>query len=213
VRIATGRDRGGTRLSQAIAGATGIVLAGGGSRRFGSDKLAVAVEGIPLLHHPILRLAEVCREVIVVLAPGAEEPSTPLAAPVRLVRDASEGQGPLIGVLAGLSDVGTEWALVAGGDMPTLQTSVLLEMLTVAGQAGVDAVVLQDGDRFRPLPLVLRSRPAREAAHALVHTGERRLRALADALRTAVIDEPTWLALDPRRATLRDIDEPGDLAR
>jgi molybdopterin-guanine dinucleotide biosynthesis protein A len=192
-------------------GATGIVLAGGRSTRFGSDKLAVPVEGVPLLHHPILRLAEVCREVLVVLAPDAEEPSTPLAVPVRLVRDASDGQGPLAGVLAGLSEVGTDWALVAGGDMPTLQTSVLLEMLRVGARADVDAVVLLDGDRSRPLPVLLRSRPARQAAHSLLHAGERRLRALPDALRTAAIDEPTWVGLDPQRATLRDVDEPSDL--
>jgi molybdopterin-guanine dinucleotide biosynthesis protein A len=200
----------GTGPSQ-TTGATGIVLAGGRSTRFGSDKLAVPVEGVPLLHHPILRLAEVCREVLVVLAPDAEEPSTPLAVPVRLVRDASDGQGPLAGVLAGLSEVGTDWALVAGGDMPTLQTSVLLEMLRVGARADVDAVVLLDGDRSRPLPVLLRSRPARQAAHALLHAGERRLRALPDALRTAAIDEPTWVGLDPQRATLRDVDEPSDL--
>jgi hypothetical protein len=47
--------------------------------------------------------------------------------------------------------------------------------------------------------------------HTLLHAGERRLRALSDALRTAVIDESTWLALDPERRTLRDVDEPGDL--
>jgi molybdenum cofactor guanylyltransferase len=200
-------------LSQTTGGVTGIVLAGGGSTRFGSDKLAAVVEGIPLLHHPILRLAEVCREVVVVLAPDAAEPSMPLAVSVRLVRDASEGEGPLAGLLAGLSEVDTDWALVAGGDMPTLQTSVLLEMLTVAAQAGVDAVVLEDRDRVRPLPMVLRSRPAGEAAHALLHAGARRLGALPDALRTAVIDEPTWLDLDPQRATLHDVDEPGDLER
>ncbi|MBA3691764.1 MAG: molybdenum cofactor guanylyltransferase, partial [Actinobacteria bacterium] len=154
MRIANASSREETSLSQTTGGATGIVLAGGGSTRFGSDKLAALVEGIPLLHHPILRLAEVCREVVVVLAPDTDEPSMPLAVPVRLVRDASQGEGPLAGVLAGLSDVGTDWALVAGGDMPALQTSVLLEMLAVAGRAGVDAVVLQDADRFRPLPLV-----------------------------------------------------------
>jgi hypothetical protein len=27
----------------------------------------------------------------------------------------------------------------------------------------------------------------------------------------AVIDEATWTALDPQRATLRDVDEPADL--
>jgi molybdenum cofactor guanylyltransferase len=166
---------------------------------------------MPLLHHPILRLAEVCREVVVVVAPDAAEPALPLAASARVVRDTVEGEGPLAGVLAGLSECGTDWAFVAGGDMPDLRTAVLLEMLTVAGEAGADAVALEDGDRFRPLPLVLRVAPAREAAHTLLHAGERRLRALPEALRTAVIDEPTWSALDPERGTLRDIDESGDL--
>jgi molybdopterin-guanine dinucleotide biosynthesis protein A len=189
------------------------VLAGGRSARFGSDKLAATLDGIPLLHHPVLRLAEVCREVLVVVAPGGEDPALPLAAPARVVRDATEGEGPLAGVLAGLTETVTDWALVAGGDMPDLRTAVLLEMLRVAGESGADAVALQDGDRLRPLPLVLRSAPAREAAHALLHSGERRLRALPEALRTAVIDEPTWVGLDPERATLRDVDEPDDLDR
>ncbi len=30
---------------------------------------------------------------------------------------------------------------------------------------------------------------------------------------TAVIDVPTWTALDPERRTLRDVDTPEDLAR
>ena len=76
----------------------------------------------------------------------------------------------------------------------------------------VDAVALQDGDRFRPLPSLVRVAPARDAAHALLHAGERSLRSLLDALRVAVIDEPTWTALDPARRTLFDVDEPGDLA-
>lgn len=187
------------------------MLAGGRSTRFGSDKLAAIVEGMPLLHHPVLRLAEVCREVLVVVAPGGVDPGLPLAAPARVVRDATEDQGPLAGVLAGLNETVTDWALVAGGDMPGLRTSVLLEMLRVAGESGADAVALQDGDRLRPLPLVVRSAPTREVAHALLHSGERRLRALPESLRTAVIDERTWVGLDPDRATLRDVDEPGDL--
>jgi hypothetical protein len=48
-------------------------------------------------------------------------------------------------------------------------------------------------------------------AHTLLHAGRRRLRDVLDALRTAVIDEATWTALDPERRTLVDIDEPQDL--
>ena len=190
---------------------TGIVLAGGGSVRFGRDKLAEPYRGLPLLHHAIVRLAEVCGDVVLVLAPEVPEPELPMGATVRIARDAVEEGGPLAGVLAGLLDVSTEWALVAGGDMPELSAAVLLEMLDVARAAPVDAVTLADEGRYRPLPVALRSAPAREVAHLALHDGERSLRGFLDGLRVAVVDEPTWHALDPGRRTLRDVDAPGDL--
>jgi len=148
----------------------------------------------------------------VVLAPEQPEPALPIGVPARFVRDAREGDGPLAGLSRGLEAAATERAFVAGGDMPDLSTAVLLEMLRVAGEAAVDAVALQDGDRLRPLPSLVSVVPAREAAHALLHAGERSLRSLLDGLRIAVIDEPTWTALDPTRGTLFDVDEPADLA-
>ena len=163
------------------------------------------------MHHPVLRLGEVCAEVVVVIAPDAPETTLPVGANARFVHDEREGEGPLAGLLSGLDTASTELALVAGGDMPDLSTAVLLEMLRVAGEAPVDAVALQDGDRFRPLPNLVRVVPARQAAHALLHTGERSLRSLLHALRTAVIDEATWTASDPSRGTLHDVDQPADL--
>ncbi|MEO8475938.1 MAG: NTP transferase domain-containing protein [Actinomycetota bacterium] len=189
-----------------------MVLAGGRSTRFGAaDKLAARVDGIPLLHHPVLRLAEVVGQMIVVLAPGADRPAMPPGVPVRLVNDATADEGPLAGALAGLRATETEIAVVVGGDMPTLVTDVLREMLRVAIAAAVEAVTLQDGEGFRPLPLVLRVAPATEVAHVLLHDGERRLRALPQGLHTAIVDEATWRTLDPRGATLVDIDVPDDL--
>jgi molybdopterin-guanine dinucleotide biosynthesis protein A len=166
---------------------------------------------MPMLQHAVLRLGEVCSEVIVVLAPDAPEPPMPIGAPARFARDPTEGEGPLAGVYAGLLAVGTELALVTGGDMPDLQTRVLLEMLQVAEEADVDAVALQDGDRFRPLPSVIRTASAVEIAHTLLHDAHRALRDLLDALRLAVIDESTWLAFDPDRRSLFDVDAPSDL--
>lgn len=194
-----------------VRGATGVVLAGGRSSRFGSDKLAAIYHGMPLLQHAVLRLVEVTREVVVVLATGAAEPDLPAGLLVRYARDVREAEGPLAGLAAGLVDVGTDLAVVAGGDMPELSIAVLIEMLRVVTEAGVDAVALRDGEQVRPLPLVVRTAPAREAAQVLLHDGERRLRALQEALRTAVIDESTWRALDPDRRTLFDVDEPEDL--
>jgi molybdopterin-guanine dinucleotide biosynthesis protein A len=148
---------------------------------------------------------------VLVLAPDQPEPSIPVGAATRFVRDARDGEGPLAGLSRGLESASTDLAIAAGGDMPDLSTAVLLEMLRVVGEASVDAVALQDGDRFRPLPCLVRVAPARDAAHALLDAGERSLRSLLNALRVAVIDEPTWTALDPARRTLFDVDEPGDI--
>jgi molybdenum cofactor guanylyltransferase len=159
----------------------------------------------------VLRLGEVCTEVVVVLAPGADEPPMPIGAPARFAHDPTEGEGPLAGVHAGLLAVRTEFALVTGGDMPDLQTRVLLELLQVAEEASAEGVALQDADRYRPLPCVVVTAKAVEVAHALLHDGRRALTDLLDALRTAVIDEATWLALDPERRTLFDVDTPADM--
>ena len=163
------------------------------------------------MHHSILRLGELCGEVLVVLGPTTPSPPLPLGSTARLVRDPREGEGPLAGLLTGLRAATTELAMVAGGDMPELSSAVLLEMLRVAGEAGVDAVALQEGDGFRPLPVVLRAQPALTAGDDRFRAGERSLRGLLRALRVAIVDEPTWTSLDPDRRTLFDVDEPGDL--
>jgi molybdopterin-guanine dinucleotide biosynthesis protein A len=190
------------------------VLAGGRSSRFGSDdKLGSVYAGVPLLHHAVLRLAEITGDVVVVLAPHAPEPALPPGARARFARDPREGEGPLAGAVAGLGAVDRELALLTGGDMPGLRAGVAREMLRVSGEdRGVDAVVLQDGERFRPLPAVVRTRTALDEGRALLESGERSLRAWLRAMRLAVIGEAAWTAIDPDRETLRDIDVPGDLA-
>jgi molybdenum cofactor guanylyltransferase len=189
---------------------SGVVLAGGRSSRFGADKLAVDYRGQPLLHHPIQALAEVCDEVVVVLPPG--DAGVGLPPGVTIANDTAEGEGPLAGLHSGLmAAVRSDAAVVVGGDMPELQPLVLREMLRVLQDADVDAVALEDAGTPRPLPCVLRTWPAADMTHTLLHAGRRRLRDVLDALRTAVVDEATWTALDPGRLTFLDIDQPEDL--
>src|SRR5882672_5787921 len=165
------------------------------------------------MHHAVLRLGEVRAEIVVVIAPDGLEPSMPPGASVRFVRDIRSGEGPLVGLVSGLEGIPTEFAFVAGGDMPDLSTAVLREMLRVIRETRVDAVALADGDRFRPLPSLVRVVPRRDVTGVLLDAGERSLRSLLQSLRTAVVDEPTWTVLDPSRGTLIDVDEPEDLDR
>jgi molybdopterin-guanine dinucleotide biosynthesis protein A len=147
----------------------------------------------------------------VVLGADGAEPPMPEDARVTIARDATADEGPLRGLAAGLAVAEASWAIVAGGDMPDLQTAVLEEMLRAARETGAVAVALSDGGRARPLPLVVATGPAREAVPLLLEEGRRSLRQVLDAVRTVVVDEPTWTAIDPDRRTLEDVDEPADL--
>ena len=96
------------------SGITGIVLAGGRSRRFGSDKLASDVGGRPLVEHAIDALATVADEVVVVIAadavPGtADAPgqgSGPVQPGVRAVHAAAAVRPWLRIVRDGIPDAG-----------------------------------------------------------------------------------------------------------
>lgn len=191
--------------------ATGVVLAGGRSSRFGRDKLAADLDGAPLLHHAIRNLSEECRSVIVVLPAEGAEPRPPRGIDVRFVRDEVADQGPLRGAVTGLGAVETDWSLLVGGDMPAVPVAILRLLLERAGDAA--GAVLDDGGRIRPLPSALRTAPARDRAGDLLAGGERRLRRLLEHDSIAVVEESTWLALDPGRRALVDVDEPTDLER
>ena len=187
---------------------TGIVLAGGRSSRFGRDKLAERIDGRTLLDSAIEGVTPSSTEILVVAAPDA---ALDLPEAVRLARDPVEFEGPLAGVAAGLRAASEANVFVVGADMPSLVGAVVASMLAGLDQPGVEAVVLEHEGRPRPLPIALRRDAGLAAADALLVDGERRLRALVDALAATVIPEATWRALDPYGMTVRDIDTPGDL--
>lgn len=190
-------------------GVTAIVLAGGRSTRFGADKLAVEVDGRPLLHHPIEAVAPLADEVLVVVAPGAA-PTLPQDVPARLVHDPRQFGGPLVGLEAALAETQTPIALVVAGDMPSLVPAVLQRLLATVTE-GRPAVILEVIGRVQPLPMALDVAVAHGAARTVLERGGRSLRDLLAELGASVVPAPAWLALDPTAATIRDIDRPSDL--
>jgi molybdopterin-guanine dinucleotide biosynthesis protein A len=197
--------------------ATGIVLAGGRSSRFGGDKLAATLDGRPLINHAIAAVAEVAVDVVVVLSPDGPEPPLPggLRVRVRFTRDREEGRGPLEGVAAGLAASGQGFAIVVGGDQPTLVPALLHAMLAhlaLGDGFDLDAVALVDDAEIRPLPCVLRVSTALPAAIEALDVGGGSLMGLLGLLRVGSLAPEQWRGLDPTGASLADVDRPGDLA-
>jgi molybdopterin-guanine dinucleotide biosynthesis protein A len=195
-----------------VSDVTGVLLAGGASRRFPPNKLLHTYEGGPLFWRPLRALATACGEIVLVLATGAPEPQLPLlGTSVRVVRDPAADQGPLVALASALAGVTTEWALLVGGDMPDIKPALLTAMSERARSTTADVVALADKDEAWPMPALFRISVARPAAARLVEGGERRLRAIVSELNTERLDEQWWSQHDPAGSWRRDIDRPADL--
>jgi molybdopterin-guanine dinucleotide biosynthesis protein A len=192
---------------------SGILLAGGASRRFGRPKLVEPLDGEPLFHLPLRALLDSCEDVVIVLAPDAPEPPLPADADrARFVRDAVAHEGPLAGTRVGLEAVRREYAVLVAGDMPGVR-SELLSLMADRAAGHRRAVVLGDAGGARPIPAVLRVAPALTLARTLLESGERRLRALVAGLEPEELPEAIWAAADADGSWRRDIDAPEDLTR
>ena len=116
----------------------GVLLVGGASTRFGSQKALAAFEGETLAERGRRILGEAFDLVIVV---GKAADCWPLPFPV--LDDGSELRAPIVGVAAGLRLAGAELCVVLPTDMPWV-TPALLRRLAAAAE-GADAAVPQTG--------------------------------------------------------------------
>jgi molybdopterin-guanine dinucleotide biosynthesis protein A len=193
-----------TGISRAHVAA--VVLAGGRSSRFGSDKLAVDVGGRPLVQHAIDAARTVCDRVVVVGPASAVLPDD-----VRVVREDPPLSGPYAAVAAGLAalDADVDVLIVLAGDLvdPAPVLARLLDALR-GPRHGADTVVPEaavavDSDgRRQPLLAAYRVDPL-IAGMAGVDAYGRAAYALLDGLRVVdVIDDV---------GSSRDVDTPADL--
>ena len=183
-----------------------VVLAGGASRRFGSDKLAADLDGRPLLD---VTLASVPAGLPVLVV----GPERPVRRAVRFVREEPPGGGPAAGLVAGLSAAlaaGADRVVTLPGDAPWAGSAVpvLLEALDAvdASAEGDDLAMAvgADGQVF-PLQLACTRAGATRVLDAAGDGAGLSVRRLLEPL------GPRRVVLD--RDALLDVDVPADLGR
>ncbi|WP_411552433.1 molybdenum cofactor guanylyltransferase [Paenibacillus lautus] len=143
---------------------TGIVLAGGASRRMGRNKALLPMEGMSLIGRTVHALDKVSGRVIL----SANDPGPYQFLGLECVPDLYVGQGPMAGLHAALKSSRSTWNLVAACDMPYIHERFLQGLLDLANmQDTADAIIPVVEGRMHPLLAAYR----REAAESL----ERRL--------------------------------------
>src|SRR3954454_22764523 len=114
---------------------TGIILAGGFSRRMGTEKALLPLPGnkqLTFVEYLASLLAEQCREVLLVARDEAQAARYGRVAGVRILIDKIPDRGPLMGLYSGLSAMDatvSPHALVIAVDMPLVRPALLAFLL------------------------------------------------------------------------------------
>ena len=181
----------------------------------GRAKALLDWHGRPLVVHMCDVVgAAVGGPVVVVGSAGQELPLLPEG--IELVTDSLPDRGPLQGLVDGLVALSSrvDVALVAGTDVPFLRSAVARHLLAAVERDVAVAVPVVDG-RSQPLPAAYSTEvigPARE----LLGTGERKMLALLERVRTRelserdLLDDPDVRREDPELRSLVDLDTEAD---
>lgn len=103
---------------------TGIILAGGQSRRMGKDKSFLKIEGSGFINRIIKTLEKLVDEIIIVANTDEYQKLG-----YRCVSDIFKNSGPLAGLHAGLTASTTQLNVVVACDMPLISSQLLKKMI------------------------------------------------------------------------------------
>jgi molybdopterin-guanine dinucleotide biosynthesis protein A len=188
-----------------------VVLVGGESKRMGTDKASLVLDGTTLVE----RVIEVVRPIFKKVYIGAhEDSSSGEAYGLPVIVDTLPGRGPVLGVCAALEEAKEEWVFIVSCDLPML-SSKLIEFLATKTE-GVDAVVpLIDGRAQTTCALY--SRACLHPLSELVGSGEKGSRSLTrfleetEGLRVRYVSEEELSKIDTDMESFADVDTPDDL--
>ena len=173
---------------------SGIVLAGGRSRRLGRDKAVEIFGGQPLIRWVIGNIEPLTGEIVVSVADAARRRDLPLNADHRIAVDIYPDCGSLGGIFSGLSLANSQWGLVVACDMPFLNTQLLMHMLAL--REDCDAVVPMPG-RYPEPTHALYSRACLPHIEARLQAQELKISGFFDDVRVRYMSEEEIRRYDP----------------
>jgi molybdopterin-guanine dinucleotide biosynthesis protein A len=164
-----------------IADCTGLILAGGNSRRMGRDKALLEFDGQTLLDRATDLLRSLFPQVLLSVRQIRDGVRLPQ------VVDDPPGAGPLAGLCAGLAQSRTPWVFAAAVDMPFLSPDFIRELAARRGQG--EAVVPVVRGIPQPLAAYYAATALPAIRAALAGPGTHSLRSALERLNVAYVPE------------------------
>ena len=187
-----------------LKGITGIVLAGGKSSRFGSNKALIEINGVRLIERVIKVMASVFQRVILITNTPQEYAYLQLP----MHEDLIKGLGPLGGILTGLEAISDEAGFFVACDMPFLNSGLFRHMVVLRND--FDAVVPRVGWRIETLN-TLYTKKALPAIKDLIESRDYQVIKFFDKIRVRYLEEHEIRAFDPDLKSFFNVNSPEEL--
>jgi molybdopterin-guanine dinucleotide biosynthesis protein A len=186
---------------------TGVILAGGKSRRMGEDKRFLMVGEATLLARTVSVMAKLFPEVLIIIA----QDSSPLTVGGCTVhRDLIADCGSLGGLYTGLAQAANERVFAVACDMPFLNPDMIRWF--VDRDPAADIVMARLPTGLQPLHALYGKR-ALPVLERMATSHELKIQQIASepSLRTTFVSPAEWGARDPLSRSFQNVNTPADL--
>lgn len=193
---------------------TAIILAGGFSKRFGSDKGILKIANTSLINHVVKKVASLVNEIIIVTNSKKKiylYSKLIIEAKVDFYSDIYNGIGPLGGVLTGLKHSKGNYSLIVPFDTPFLSKKILSLLFDLCKQRSAVIPRWPNG-HIEPLHSVYDTKEALVAALKSVNKKEKKVRSIIQKLQNVFyISTEILQSFDPKLLTFLNVNTPSDL--
>ena len=189
---------------------TGIVLAGGMSRRLGRDKAVETIGGQALISRVFDGLSQVADELVVVVNTQERAEELPLPDSVVVAVDIYPDTGSLGGIFTGLSASSNEWGIVVACDMPFLNLELLGYLLSFRASHDLVAPVIE----HRPEPThAAYSKVCLPAIETRLRANDLKIAKFFDDVRAKYVSQRHVEEFDPSKLSFFNVNTEEDLTR
>lgn len=182
------------------------ILAGGQSRRMGTDKSFVEVDGVRLIDRVVNAVRALALPVFLV----ANNPERYRSLGLPIFPDVIPGKGSLGGIYTALYRSRSAYTLCVACDMPFLEPALLWYLLEQ--RDGCDVVVPETGGRLQALHAVY-NRSCLLPIAAQLQRDQLAIQRLFANVNTRIVPESALLPYDPLLQSFINLNTPQDLAQ
>lgn len=193
------------RTGDGSVAVSGILLAGGGSRRMGGkSKALLEVGGRRIVERAASVLCKVFREVLLIT--NSPEDFRFLGLP--MLTDLLPGRGSLGGLFTGLSACAGNYGFLVACDMPFLSVEVIKYMVDMI--EGFDVVLPRTSGGFEPLHAAY-SKECLPHIQGLLKREDLKIANFFDKVRMREVPEADLIRFDPELRFIMNVNTPQDL--